>query len=510
MASRIKKLLHRKDDDANHPPQSPVSPPRVRRSKEGTRDPGLRQSLYDEAMPGHEPVMGTYPQGGNNMSGQRSSPIPRGNDASDGTNYASSSQSGALTSDFSKLNLDGGRDATIRPVPSEAIPTRGRPVSDEDEEDEYNANVIGNSRRSNHEPLYTTPSSLRGNAIPENRRRFQGEAISTTPTVANVQQQEEQGLSRKRSIPRKSVGSGSTSQASEPVVSSSPNAKFHSRQSSLQKPLPTAPYGSQGLGASELQNTSGKGQVNDLSQGTGLSNTAQDVVSRAMGNTRDTEVIETIAPAIVHETVKKDIHYVKHEVVTRDIHEHTYYHRILPVIDVEVLPPRHFLPVEGGGLVEVSADEVPGRGKNWVIAETASKIPSAGPLPDGPRKFTARQFVGTEGDDKTYTMPEGYERTEQTWVHPPELETLGQASGQTWPMEFGQDPSIRTPGKQSHRSPSKSGKQKGVLKQSTSGQDLEERTNASTGHQQSSTTRLSEQPIVAGFGATSMDPRSIQ
>ena len=190
---------------------------------------------------------------------------------------------------------------------------------------------------------------------------------------------------------------------------------------------------------------------------------------------------------MVHETVNKDIHYVKHEVVTRDIHEHTYYHRILPVIDVEVLPPRHFLPVEGGGLVEVSADEVPGRGKNWVIAETASKIPSTGPPPNDIRIFTAREFIGTEGDDRSYTMPEGYERTEQTWVHPPELETLGQASGQTWPMEFGQSPSGRSSGKQSQRSPGKSGKQKGILKQRTPEQDFEETTDESTGHRQAST-----------------------
>ena len=208
--------------------------------------------------------------------------------------------------------------------------------------------------------------------------------------------------------------------------------------------------------------------------------------------------------------MNKDIHYVKHELVTRDIHEHTYYHRILPVIDVEVLPPRHFLPVEGGGLVEVSADEVPGRGKNWVIAETASKIPSAGPLPNEPRKFTARKFVGTEGDDKTFTMPEGYERTEQTWVHPPELETFGEASGQTWPMEFGQDPATSSSVKQSHRLHGKSGKQKGILKQAASGQEDERRIDESAGFQQSATARSSEQPRVTGVGVKPMDSRYVE
>ena len=227
---------------------------------------------------------------------------------------------------------------------------------------------------------------------------------------------------------------------------------------------------------------------------------------------RDIPVADSklLLKAVVHETVNKDIHYVKHEVVTRDIHEHTYYHRILPVIDVEVLPPRHFLPVEGGGLVEVSADEVPGRGKNWVIAETASKIPSAGPIPNELRRFTAREFVGTEGNDKSYMMPQGYKRTEQTWVHPPELETLGQASGQTWPMEFGQDPSARSHEKQNHQLAGKSGKQKGILKQTTPEQDPEETMNVSTGYRQPPTVRASEQPKVAEVGSRPLDPRSMR
>lgn len=123
--------------------------------------------------------------------------------------------------------------------------------------------------------------------------------------------------------------------------------------------------------------------------------------------------------------------------ITREIHSHDVYHRILPVIDVEVLPPRHFLPVEGGGLVEVSADEVPSRGRNWVIAETASRIPTDEPAPPRTNRFTAREFLGTEGDFKRYTTREGLERTEQTWVHPPEMETGGRDTGQTWPMEFG-------------------------------------------------------------------------
>ena len=141
--------------------------------------------------------------------------------------------------------------------------------------------------------------------------------------------------------------------------------------------------------------------------------------------------------AVVHENVTKDVHHIREEVITREIHTHDVFHRILPVVDVEVLPPRHFLPVEGGGLVEVSTSEVPGRGRNWVIAETASKIPSDQAATQEARRFTARKFSGQEGDAFKYTASEGQEVTEQTWVHPPELEQGARLTGQSWPMNFG-------------------------------------------------------------------------
>lgn len=104
-----------------------------------------------------------------------------------------------------------------------------------------------------------------------------------------------------------------------------------------------------------------------------------------------------------------------------------------------MLPARHFLPVEGGGLVEISPSEVPGRAQNWVIAETASRIPSNDPAPKATTRFSAREFLGDEGDAKKYTTSEGFEKTEETWVHPPGLETGGRDTGQTWPVIFGND-----------------------------------------------------------------------
>ena len=309
---------------------------------------------------------------------------------------------------------------------------------------------------------------------------------------AAQQAQEESDFTRRKSIPRKQVGAPPTYPSAGPYSTSSSqqSSPSHMRQSSLQKPLPMAPTGArddyQGSAPDESRQSRRSTDLRPvpLSVIKGSNKlTADDVVRKASGNSFDTEVIEKIAPgkehslpssycfleepanqllilAVVHETVNKDIHHVRQEIITREIHNHDVYHRILPIIDVEVLPPRHFLPVEGGGLVEISADEVPGRGNNWVIAETASKIPSDEPAPHKSNRFSAREFLGDEGDFKRYMTPEGYERTEQTWVHHPELETGGRDSGQTWPMVFDDADEKASRAKPASKAPRRKGSRK--------------------------------------------------
>ena len=176
--------------------------------------------------------------------------------------------------------------------------------------------------------------------------------------------------------------------------------------------------------------------------------------------------------AITHETVHSNIHHVREELITREIHNHDVHHRVLPVIDVEVLPPRHFLPVEGGGLVEIGANEVPGRGNHWVIAETASKIPSDQTAIASARQFSAREFRGCEGDARKYVTSEGHEKIERTWVHPPELETGARDTGQSWPMVFGKE-TVKT-GSHKHTLP-KPTKKKSSRRSLGLHQDLPER-----------------------------------
>lgn len=139
---------------------------------------------------------------------------------------------------------------------------------------------------------------------------------------------------------------------------------------------------------------------------------------------------------MLQESFRRNVHFVREEVITREVHKHDIYHRILPIIDVEILPPRHFLPVEGGGLVEVEANEVPGRASNWVVAETVSKVPAGETGLQKGGNFSARTFERDEGDQRSHLAREGHPVTVQSWVHTPVLESGGRETRQTWPMEF--------------------------------------------------------------------------
>ena len=160
-------------------------------------------------------------------------------------------------------------------------------------------------------------------------------------------------------------------------------------------------------------------------------------------NTADTTVAERIAPAVIHERRHKDIRHVREEKITREIHTHDVFHRIQPIIDVEVLPARHFVPAADGSLREIAEETLPGRVRekvrNWIVAETVSRIPSntaVGSLRGQPRQFTARSFVDREGDFKRHVTADGVEHTETTWVHPPVLEEGARLTGQTVPIHF--------------------------------------------------------------------------
>ncbi|KAK4544943.1 hypothetical protein LTR36_003848 [Oleoguttula mirabilis] len=260
-----------------------------------------------------------------------------------------------------------------------------------------------------------------------------GRSLSRKPVVSN--------LRRSSDVSRPGTSSGVTRTSVD--AARQPNSI---RRSSLHKPLPPAPsdeYANEIDGdrvvkhdLPDVHSALGKERgylVKDVETPVDL----RGIVD--LRNTEDTSLHERWAPAVTHETIVQNVHEIREEQITREIHNHHIFHRILPIVDIEVLPARHFVPVEGG-YAEISEDEVPGRaGVNaqWIIAETMSKLMPQNKGPVVPQQFSARKFEGTDGDYKEYMTPEGFKRTEQWWVHPPTMETGGKESGQTYAFHIG-------------------------------------------------------------------------
>ncbi|KAL8953375.1 MAG: hypothetical protein Q9222_000752 [Ikaeria aurantiellina] len=481
----MKKLFHRKKASAPSSPEQ--TPPRNRHPDSVNTDPNLRTSRYETTSSAGLPQTGQYPLKGNNSSvalqGRRSDtysrgqpggevepsprpstsnpyygslPTPRVTSASNehmssgypfaeqppSTGHVSNYQhmqerpSGSLPiQDFSNLNLNSTsnqpsslnhnhRQHVVQDTTAPAPPDSGYSSSrHERQPHEFQPN-------DHDDPPSVRMVGRAALAQPDREQTYRGNDTRPGDYSRHRYHEDDYGYPAESGathgpVPRKEVASIPPMSASS---NSQPSRYMDGTRSETLPPSDAVPRISH-----EPFGRTRHGQPS-----------AQEVVDRARGNTYDTRVVEKVAPAVVHETVHQDVHHVREEVITQEIHTHDVYHRILPVIDVEVLPPRHFLPVEGGGLVEISGKEVPGRGNNWVIAETASKIPSDQAAPKGTRNFTARQFPGTEGDAVRFKMPDGHEKTEQTWVHPPVLETGGRDTGQTWPMEFGTEAPSQT------------------------------------------------------------------
>lgn len=500
MASRMKKLFHRKKDSDAEQPAERTRAPNTDRS-----DPALRTSLYQSTKPGELPQTGEYPVKGNDSSvilhqGRKSSvsrsrrnsgthhnvpyrsTTPNQYEASRRAPHMTSPPAGTgpddsyqqrlampmggqderrrrdLPQDFSGLNMGSVESPTTvtqtvtttrtphqgynanRTIPhiqgnaqSDTLQEQGYAPQNNaaPQHQEYSALNNTTPQRQEHPPRNnTTPQhqevASRNGATFQNReysprnnaatirpvdggnargvpmsQPYRGDLPSSSRTntydSSNLQDEDNAGLARQNSIPRKQVGTSASTPYSSVQASSPHMAQTgHSRQQSYPKPLPSTPSPAS-TGYTDRQPDSAPQPSSILNRSRPISTSqaglrdAQDVVDRAKTNTYDTQVVETVAPAVVHEKVHRAVHHVREEVITREIHTHDIYHRIQPIVDVEVLPPRHFLPVEGGGLVEINAQEVPGRGSNWVIAETASKIPSDQAAPSGTTQFTAKK-----------------------------------------------------------------------------------------------------------------------
>ncbi|KAK3986304.1 hypothetical protein QBC44DRAFT_333504 [Cladorrhinum sp. PSN332] len=156
------------------------------------------------------------------------------------------------------------------------------------------------------------------------------------------------------------------------------------------------------------------------------SNKAADRAGKSVKIAPDTTDKTTeAAPAVTHEVVKPKIHEVMHEQIQRDIHEHHVVQKIQPVIDVEVLPARHYVPGPGGRLVEVAEKDLPactGENQNWHVGEGPSTgnmqcltVPSEAPA-SGPS--VTQENAPPALQEGSQPLKRGsVERTEDTVVH---------------------------------------------------------------------------------------------
>ncbi|GIZ49880.1 hypothetical protein CKM354_001289800 [Cercospora kikuchii] len=214
--------------------------------------------------------------------------------------------------------------------------------------------------------------------------------------------------------------------------------KSHIRRQSLEKPLPPPPEGQQ-LNHFQSHAVTSNPQPNYLVQDSSTPiSLAEHGIS--LTNTTDTAVHTNQAPAVTNETIIVNTHEHITEAITREIHTHDIYHRVLPIIDIEVLPPRHFVESSSGRRHEISAEEAPGGVEmsldlqrvmqEAVNREVERKCTLARGdkeqwyTRDGRRKFTAVNFdpKDTKGDLREAVAEDGTAYSERMWVHWPVLE----------------------------------------------------------------------------------------
>ena len=192
------------------------------------------------------------------------------------------------------------------------------------------------------------------------------------------------------------------------------------KRSTLQKKLPTTPaqmmarpVDASGLPPSYLQENAARNAriLKDLQE--------EGVLD--LNNTEDTHTAVIWSPAVTHETrIVQPIEVVQ-RAVSRDVHNHHIIHRVLPVVDCQVLPARHFVPDGRGGYVEISEDQIPG-GKpdslDRLIAEAVTKSTSSQEGGVVPPTFTS-QAREDKSRRKERVSKEGKLETEQWWMHTP-------------------------------------------------------------------------------------------
>lgn len=189
--------------------------------------------------------------------------------------------------------------------------------------------------------------------------------LRTPKGAANPSEVRFQADRRNRSVSRKSSfedlrnhgqpkPDGFRSIRAPSVPEAAPARHMSIKRSSLQKKLPSLPlHEASDLPPRYLQENAARN-----------ARILQSLQDEGVLDLRDSEDIDTAAvvwaPTVTHETHIVQPVQVVQRAVSREVHNHHFVHGVLPVVDVQVLPARHFCPDGHGGYVEISEDQIPG------------------------------------------------------------------------------------------------------------------------------------------------------
>lgn len=140
--------------------------------------------------------------------------------------------------------------------------------------------------------------------------------------------------------------------------------------------------------------------------------------------TCDTTIHERWAPAVTHNTVVRNVHDARNEHITRHIHKHDFYHRMLPINEIEVLPARHVI-LRDGAFVELNEDEIPDQTRSDIERELPEILKEAMEgnesiyMPDG---LPTPVSPARQGYHEEYRTDTGLQRAETQWIYPSDVE----------------------------------------------------------------------------------------